>query len=77
MDDQLTARVIGAAITVHKELGPGLLESVYKKCLAYELRQCNFDIKEEIELPIMYKGMELGNSFRLDLLVNDILIIEL
>lgn len=77
MDDLLSKGVIGAAIEVHKELGPGLLESVYRKCLAYELMHSGFDVKEELVLPISYKGIEIESSFRLDLLVNDSLVIEL
>ncbi len=77
MDDLLSKNVIGAAIEVHKELGPGLLESVYRKCLVYELRQATLDVKEELILPINYKGVVIDGSFRLDLLVENSLVIEL
>ncbi len=77
MDDSLTKEVIGAAIEVHKELGPGLLESVYRKCLALELRQRKLDVQEEMELPLQYKGKRIESSFRLDLLINKTLIVEL
>lgn len=77
MDDLLSKNVIGAAIEVHKELGPGLLESVYRKCLVYELRQTTLDVKEELLLPINYKGLVIEGSFRLDLLVENSLVIEL
>ena len=77
MEDNLTGKVIGAAIEVHKELGPGLLESVYRKCLAYELRQKNIMVQEEYCLPVLYKGTELDSSYRIDLLVDSTLIVEL
>ena len=57
MEDALTREVIGAAIEVHKELGPGLLESVYRKCLAFELRQKGIVVQEEYNLPVLTKGL--------------------
>jgi len=74
--DPLTSTVIGAAIEVHKALGPGLLESAYQKCLAYELRQRNLAVRREVALPIRYKELELEYGYRIDILVNDKLVIE-
>ncbi len=77
MEDQLTRKVIGAAIEVHKELGPGLLESVYRKCLVYELKALRMKVDEEVMLPVFYKGNKLGSSFRMDIVVENKLILEL
>ena len=77
MSTELTGLVIGAAIEVHKKLGPGLLESAYRSCLAYELRQQDLQVQEEIPLPIVYKEVELDHGYRIDLLVNNELVLEL
>lgn len=69
--------VIGAAIEVHKHLGPGLLESIYHKCLLMELEEKGVAFKSEVEIPLLYKGVETGKTFRLDLLVEDEIIVEL
>ncbi len=74
---QLNKKVIGAAIDVHRELGPGLLESVYEDCFKYELEKQDISFKSQVEVPLIYKGMEIGKTFRLDLLVEDTLIVEL
>lgn len=74
--DPLTKEVIGAAIEVHKSLGPGLLESAYQRCLAYELRLRGLEVQLEIALPIVYKEIQLDQGYRIDLLVNDELVIE-
>lgn len=75
--DTLTEKVIGLAIEVHRELGPSLLESVYQKCLCHELNLCGFQFQNEIELPVVYKGMKFNQGFRMDILVENTLIIEL
>lgn len=72
-----TRKIIAAAIEVHRELGPGLLESVYESCLEKELLVRGFQVKRQMELPLMYKGEYMGESFRLDLLVDESIIIEL
>jgi GxxExxY protein len=72
-----TKRIIAAAINVHKELGPGLLESVYESCLVLELSTMGLDVQQQIELPLVYKGKTLKEKFRLDLLVNDCIVVEL
>ncbi|MBA6153336.1 GxxExxY protein [Gelidibacter maritimus] len=77
MDDKLTERIIGAAIEVHKALGPGLLESAYQKCLFYELKSQGFDVKQEIPLPITYKDIVLDHGYRIDLLVENEVVIEI
>ena len=72
----LTKQIIGAAIEVHTQLGPGLLESAYVKCLARELQLKRIPFKREWPLPLTYKGIKLDCSYRLDLLVNDAVVIE-
>ena len=74
---ELSNRVIGAAIEVHRNLGPGLLESTYQSCLAHELmlRDINFEI--EYPLPVKYKGVQLECGYRIDLLVENEIILEL
>jgi GxxExxY protein len=75
--DDLTGRIIGAAIEVHKALGPGLLESAYEECLCHEfdLRQIHY--KKQQALPVEYKGVKLDCGYRIDLLVKDLVILEL
>jgi GxxExxY protein len=75
--DQITHRIIGAAIEVHKILGPGLLESAYEACLAYELRQLGYKIEQQKPLPVIYKDVKLDCGYRLDLVVEDAVIIEI
>ncbi|MDD3787685.1 MAG: GxxExxY protein [Petrimonas sp.] len=69
--------IIGCAIEVHKRLGPGLLESVYQKCFVEELRQSDFKVQQELKVPILYKGKDLDCELRIDILVNDCIIVEL
>jgi GxxExxY protein len=75
--DELSNKVIGCAIEVHRELGPGLLESTYEQCLAYELNQAKIPFKLEVELPVQYKQITLDCGYRMDLLVDERLIFEL
>ncbi|SNB46938.1 GxxExxY protein [Geobacter sp. DSM 9736] len=72
----LTERIIGCAIEVHKNLGPGLLESVYEKALCYELSAGGLRFENQVAIPVVYKGNVLGEH-RLDLLVEDLVIVEL
>ncbi len=74
---QLTERIIGAAIEVHRALGPGLLESVYEECLADEFQHSGIQFTRQLELPIEYKGRRLDAGYRLDFLIDDTVIIEL
>jgi GxxExxY protein len=75
--NKTTEAVIGAAIEVHRHLGPGLLESAYEECLCHELKLRNLPFKRQVSLPVNYKGVQLDCSYRLDLLVNDELVVEL
>ena len=75
--NQLTERVIGACIEIHKTLGPGLLESAYEECLCHELRLAGLDFRRQSPLPVAYKGVQLDCGYRLDLVVEDRLIVEL
>jgi len=77
MDNQLTGEIIGAAIEVHRHLGPGLLESVYEESLMYELSQQGLTVQRQLELPVIYKGKQLNTNYRIDLLVNNEVIVEL
>lgn len=74
--NQLTYDIIGAAIEVHKALGPGLLESVYVKCLAYALRQDGYHVETERIVPIKFRDQYIDCNLRFDLLVNDAIIVE-
>ena len=73
----LSKYIIGAAIEVHKELGPGLLESVYEACMVEELESRGLRVKNQESIPVVYKGKKLGKEFVLDLLVEDEIIVEL
>ena len=75
--NQLTGEVINAAIEVHKTLGPGLLESIYEECLCHEFGLRKIPYERQKELPIEYKGIKLNANFRLDVLVNKQLILEI
>ena len=75
--DQLSNRVIGCALEVHRTLGPGLLESTYEQCLAHELSQSGIGFKLQWPLPVEYKGIKLDCGYRVDLFVDDELIVEL
>ncbi len=73
----LSNQILDSAYHVHKEMGPGLLESVYQYCLAAELRSRNIFVQEQVYVPLFYKGQELDKDFRLDILVESELIIEI
>lgn len=75
--NSLTSQVVASAIEVHRELGPGLLESVYEFCLLEELRNRNIKAEHQVRLPIVYKGKPLDKDFFIDILVEDKLVIEL
>jgi GxxExxY protein len=75
--DRLTQLIIGAAIEVHRQLGPGLMESVYEDCLCYELTQLALSFQRQAHLPISYKGIKLASGFKMDLLVEDAIVLEL
>ncbi len=75
--DELSNCVIGCAIEVHRTLGPGLLESAYEQCLAHELKEAGISVKTQHPLPVVYKGIRLDCGYRIDMLVDDTLILEL
>jgi GxxExxY protein len=75
--NELTERIIGAAIEVHRVTGPGLLESAYQECLCYELSRSGLEFKRQVQMPVAYKGLKLDCGYRLDLLVEDSVIVEL
>lgn len=74
--DELSNRVLGCAIEVHRELGPGLLESTYEQCLAYELNRSKIPFQLQVGLPVEYQQIRLDCGYRIDLLVDDRLIVE-
>ena len=74
---QLSYEIIGFAIKVHKELGPGLLESIYEECLKYELESNGYDVKQQLTVKIDYYDLETETDLKLDLLVNDCIVVEL
>jgi len=76
--NKLSSQVIKAAIHVHKELGPGLLESVYQACMLIELKKINLKAKEEVPIPVIYRGQKVKEEgFRIDILVEDQIVVEL
>jgi GxxExxY protein len=75
--NDITEAIIGAAIQVHRVLGPGLLENAYRQCLAYELRKRGFTVEEEKPVPVVYDQVKLECGFRADLIVNACVIVEL
>jgi GxxExxY protein len=72
----LTGKIVDSAITVHKLLGPGLLESAYEECLYYELNASGFMVLKQVPMPLVYKGKKLDIGYRIDLLVDEKIIIE-
>ena len=75
--DPLSNKVIGAAIEVHRTLGPGLLESIYEQALAYELHSSGISVQTQVALPVAYKAVKLDCGFRVDLLVENQLVVEI
>ena len=74
--EELTYEIRGCLFKVFKELGPGLLESVYEAALYYELTRCGLRVEKQVGIPVMYNGVNMDMGFRLDLLVEDLVIIE-
>jgi len=74
--ENVATAIVDAAFAVHSALGPGLLESVYVACMAHELRKRGYDIRIQVLLPIVYDGIEVANALRLDMLVNNLVIVE-
>jgi len=77
IENELSKQIIGCAIEVHKQLGPGLLESAYQECLYYELKQAGLKVIKEKPMPIVYKEVKLDHGYRIDLLVEEKLVIEI
>ncbi len=75
--NRLTEKIIGAAIEVHRHLGPGLLESTYEACLEYELQEAGLSVERQKSLPLVYKKIKLDQGYRLDLLVEKQVVVEL
>lgn len=74
--DAITRKIIGAAVSVHRALGPGLLESAYEACLTFELRELGLRVEQQKPLPVVYKGVKLDCGYRLDLVVEGCVIVE-
>ena len=77
VEEQLTERIIGAAIEVHRTLGPGLLESVYEECLCHELGLRDLKFERQVALPLQYKGISVSVGYRADLIVEGAILLEL
>ncbi|NLJ83246.1 MAG: GxxExxY protein [Bacteroidales bacterium] len=75
--NKITEKIIGCAIDVHKQLGPGLLESAYEECLFYELKNIGLEVKKQLALPLVYKEIKLDAGYRIDLMVENKIIIEI
>ena len=76
-EEEIGKFIVNAAYKVHKELGPGLLEKVYEACIAHELRKEGYDVKRQIDIPIIYDDIQFDEVLRLDLLINGLVIVEL
>jgi GxxExxY protein len=76
-ENEISYKVIGIAIELHKNLGPGLLESVYETTLSHDLREAGLEVEQQISVPLIYKGIKMNNGFRLDLLIENKVIIEI
>ncbi|SRR5712692_7254754 len=77
VEEQLTEAIIGAAIEVHRELGPGLLESTYEECFCHELHLRGLEFQRQVDLPVAYKGLKLDCGYRLDVVVGHSVVVEL
>jgi len=75
--DPITQQIIGGAIDVHRALGPGLLESVYEQCMAVELSQRGLTVQRQVAVPIMYKGVRVDAGYKIDMVINDTVVVEL
>ncbi|MBA3694443.1 MAG: GxxExxY protein [Acidobacteria bacterium] len=75
--NQITEKIIGCAISVHRGLGPGLLESAYEECLCFELTQNKLEFDSQVPLPVIYKGVKLDCGYRIDVVVENLVIVEL
>jgi len=76
-EEKVGKAIVNAAFNIHKSLGPGLLEKIYEVCMAHELRKAGHDVKRQVDIPIVYDGIEFSEGLRLDLLVDDLVVVEL
>ncbi|WP_410006117.1 GxxExxY protein [Aequorivita nionensis] len=76
-ENEISSKIIGAGIEVHKQLGPGLLESTYEVCLAHELKLMGLEVKQQVPLPIIYKEIKLNAGYRIDMIVENKVIVEI
>lgn len=76
-ENELSKLIIGCAIEVHKQLGPGLLESAYQECLYYEIKQAGLKVQKEKPMPIVYKEVKLDHGYRIDLLIEEKVVVEI
>ena len=77
IENEISYKVIGAALEIHKNIGPGLLESAYENALAFDLREIGFEVKQQAAMPFIYKDIKQDVGYRIDLIVNDKVIIEI
>ena len=75
--NEISGAIVDAAVRIHSEVGPGLLESVYEVLLAHELKELGFEIERQLPVPIQYKGIRFEEGYRLDLLVNNLVVVEI
>lgn len=76
-EEKIGKSIVNAAYLIHKALGPGLLEKVYEVCMAHELKKAGYEVKRQVDIPIVYDGIVFDEGLRLDILVNDLVIVEL
>jgi GxxExxY protein len=76
-ENEISRKIIGAAMSLHTELGPGLLESAYQVCFGHELRRHGLDVREQVSIPIHYRELTIDNGYRIDLLLNESVVVEL
>jgi len=77
IQEELTEQIIGSAIEVHREIGPGLLETAYEECLCHELHLRNLNFQRQVNLPVGYKGLKLDCGYRIDVIVENLVILEM
>jgi GxxExxY protein len=75
--NEISGQIIGAALKIHSAIGPGVLESVYQTCLLHELQQCGLNVKSQVALPVVYENLRLDSGCRIELIVEDKIIVEL
>jgi GxxExxY protein len=76
-ENELSYKIIGVALEIHKTIGPGLLESAYENALAFDLNELGFDVKQQVPMPFIYKGVKQDIGYRIDLIVDDKILIEI